>query len=57
MQHDPLPRHGQRITLRRLSLADLEAFQAYRSDPIVGLYQSWTPLSQDAAAIHRRSIA
>ena len=50
MQHDPLPRHGQRITLRRLSLADLEAFQAYRSDPIVGLYQSWTPLSQDAAA-------
>lgn len=50
MQHDPLPRQSRRITLRRLALADLEAFQAYRSDPVVGRYQSWAPMSQCAAA-------
>ena len=30
------------LTLRRLYGADLQAFQSYRSDPVVGAYQSWT---------------
>jgi RimJ/RimL family protein N-acetyltransferase len=48
---DPLPRHGPRIVLRRLRPADLENFQAYRSDPEVGRYQGWSPMSsRDAAA-------
>lgn len=37
-----LPRTTQRIALRRLSVADLPAFQAYRHDPAVGLYQGWS---------------
>lgn len=45
-----LPRHGERITLRRLSLLDLQAFQAYRHDPEVGLYQGWSPLSDEEAS-------
>ena len=48
---DPLPRIGQRIALRRLGLADLKNFQAYRSDPDVSRYQSWSPMSTaDATA-------
>lgn len=38
-----------RLVLRRLSPADLAAFQAYRHDPAVGLYQGWTPQSDEAA--------
>lgn len=47
---DPLPRTGQRITLRRLRLEDLERFQAYRHDLNVGLYQGWSPQPENAAA-------
>jgi [ribosomal protein S5]-alanine N-acetyltransferase len=47
---DPLPRQGPRIVLRRLRPADLENFQAYRSDPEVGRYQSWPPMSSRDAA-------
>ena len=36
--------------LRRLTIADLDAFQAYRQDPRVGLYQGWEPQS-DAEAL------
>ncbi len=43
---DTLPRHTKRIVLRRLSVADLDDFQAYRSDPEVGKYQGWTPMSE-----------
>lgn len=43
--HDPLPRSCGRVRLRRLTRADLPAFQAYRGDPEVGLYQGWSPLS------------
>lgn len=32
---------GERITLRRLTLADLTTFVTYRSDPDVARYQSW----------------
>lgn len=46
---DPLPRPGLRIALRRLRVADLDAFQAYRADPVLGLYQGWTPMAEDAA--------
>ncbi|WP_146347571.1 GNAT family N-acetyltransferase [Falsiphaeobacter marinintestinus] len=38
------------LILRRLSSADLCAFQAYRNDPEVGRYQDWSTFS-DADAI------
>ena len=37
------------LTLRRLCVADLQAFQSYRSDPVVGAYQSWSVMSDDQA--------
>jgi RimJ/RimL family protein N-acetyltransferase len=39
---DLLPRIGPRVVLRRLRAGDLAAFQAYRSDEAVGLYQGWS---------------
>jgi RimJ/RimL family protein N-acetyltransferase len=42
---DPLPIETSRIRLRRLSTDDVRDFQAYRTDPEVGLYQGWTPMS------------
>jgi RimJ/RimL family protein N-acetyltransferase len=47
---DPLPRGRNRIVLRRLTLADLDAFQAYRQDPRIGLYQAWEPQSDAEAS-------
>jgi ribosomal-protein-alanine N-acetyltransferase len=47
---DPLPRSGEGFVLRRLAVADLPAFQAYRSDAELGRYQGWRPM-QDADAI------
>ena len=41
----PLPRSSDRLVLRRLTLADLPAFQAYRQNEQVGLYQGWEPQS------------
>lgn len=32
---------GEQVTLRRLKLADVKPFVAYRSDPDVARYQSW----------------
>ena len=50
-----LPFFGKLVTLRRLSLADLEAFRAYRSDPEVGFYQGWsTKPQEDAVAFIER---
>ena len=46
---DPLPRVATGIILRRLTSADLPAFQAYRSDPQLGLYQGWSPMSDEKA--------
>jgi ribosomal-protein-alanine N-acetyltransferase len=37
------------VTLRRLRADDLAPLQAYRSDPEVGRYQGWTPMT-DAEA-------
>ena len=45
-----LPFFGKLVTLRRLSLSDLEAFQAYRSDPEVGRYQGWSARPREDAA-------
>lgn len=47
---DPLPLAGNGIVLRRLTTADLTAFQAYRCNADVGRYQGWTATS-DAQAI------
>lgn len=47
---DPLPLAYGRVSLRRLVLADLPAFQAYRQDANVGRYQGWEPLSDRDAA-------
>lgn len=44
-----LPRTRHPIVLRRLRAADLADFQAYRTDPQVGLYQGWLPMSDDDA--------
>jgi hypothetical protein len=47
----PLPRVGPRVVLRRLAHTDLPAFQAYRSNEAVGLYQGWsTQTDQEALA-------
>ena len=46
---EALPRVGPRIVLRRLRGDDLQAFQAYRHDPVVGRYQGWTAQGDDAA--------
>ena len=35
--------------LRRLTRADLAAFQAYRGDPELGKYQGWSPMSDEKA--------
>ena len=37
------PRIGARVLLRRLTAADLPAFQAYRHDAELGRYQGWLP--------------
>lgn len=46
---DPLPMAGAGIVLRRLSVADLTAFQAYRTDAELGRYQGWSPMTDDQA--------
>lgn len=35
--------------LRRLTTADMFTFQAYRSDPHLGRYQGWSPMSDEKA--------
>ena len=44
-----LPSIAGRIMLRRLDVGDLDAFQAYRGDPEVALYQGWESTSDDEA--------
>ena len=44
-----LPIHTARLLLRRFTPDDLVAFQSYRSDPEVGRYQGWEPMSDEAA--------
>ncbi len=47
---DPLPRFGTRFILRRLSIDDLGAFQAYRGDADLARYQGWSPMSDAQAS-------
>lgn len=47
---EPLPRIGRRIVLRRLCVADLPDFQAYRQDEETGRYQGWTPQADPQAS-------
>ena len=44
-----LPLQSPRLTLRRLSPADLPEFQRYRGDAEVGRYQGWTAQSEAQA--------
>ncbi len=58
MNTDALPLAGDRVVLRRLARADLAAFQAYRRDPEVGLYQGWSPMTDaDALAFIDEMVA
>ena len=47
---DPLPRECGGILLRRLNVADLRAFQAYRQDAELGLYQGWRAMPDAEAS-------
>lgn len=46
---DPLPRPGNGFVIRRLTVADLPEFQAYRHDPELGRYQGWSAMSDEEA--------
>ncbi|HXU32409.1 MAG TPA: GNAT family N-acetyltransferase [Thermoanaerobaculia bacterium] len=46
---DPFPRLAPRVVLRRLAPADLAPFQAYRADPEVARFQSWSSMSAEEA--------
>lgn len=52
-----LPQKTERLTLRRFTEADRERFLAYRRDPDVARFQSWSMLSEDEAIafIHEMS--
>jgi RimJ/RimL family protein N-acetyltransferase len=54
-----LPQQTERLTLRRFIEADLDRFLAYRHDPVVARFQSWSMLSEDEAIafIHEMSTA
>jgi RimJ/RimL family protein N-acetyltransferase len=54
-----LPQQTERLTLRRFTEADLDRFLAYRHDPVVARFQSWSMLSEDEAIafIHEMSTA
>ena len=54
-----LPQRTERLTLRRFIEADLDCFLAYRHDPVVARFQSWSMLSEDEAIafIHEMSTA
>jgi RimJ/RimL family protein N-acetyltransferase len=44
-----LPQQTERLTLRRFTETDLDRFLAYRRDPVVARFQSWSMLSEDEA--------
>ena len=52
-----LPQQTERLMLRRFTEADLDRFLAYRHDPVVARFQSWSMLSEDEAVafIHEMS--
>lgn len=46
---DVLPIQTARLVLRRFTREDLEAFQGYRSDPVLARYQGWEPMPDEQA--------
>ena len=46
-----------RLDVRRLTRADVPAFSAYRADPVVARYQSWSDFDEDAGATLVESMA
>jgi hypothetical protein len=44
-----LPLSSARLVLRRFTSRDVEAFLAYRNDPVVARFQSWQSCSPDQA--------
>jgi RimJ/RimL family protein N-acetyltransferase len=46
-----------RLTLRRFIETDLDLFLAYRHDPIVARFQSWSMLSEDEAIAFIREMS
>jgi RimJ/RimL family protein N-acetyltransferase len=50
-----LPRSLNRLCLRALRPDDIDAFYAYRSDPLVARYQGWEPMTILEAAEYLRS--
>lgn len=48
--HTPLPWLGSLVALRRFAPSDLRAFQAYRRDAELGVYQGWSPQADQEAA-------
>lgn len=44
-----LPHEASKVRLRRLGVHDLVEFQLYRTDPLVGLYQGWSVMSDEKA--------
>jgi RimJ/RimL family protein N-acetyltransferase/N-acetylglutamate synthase-like GNAT family acetyltransferase len=51
------PIEGPRVRLRRLGVADLPRFQAYRHDPEVGRWQGWLPQDEAAARAFLQAAA
>jgi RimJ/RimL family protein N-acetyltransferase len=55
---DPFPLHTERLLLRPFAMQDLPAFTAYRNDPLVARYQSWSSYSEaDALVFFERQRA
>ncbi len=50
MTPDFLPQSGKLVTLRQFRPEDLKSFQAYRHDLKLGLYQGWSPQTDEVAA-------
>lgn len=53
----PLPLPAGPVHLRHLRLADLDAFLAYRSDPVVARFQGWAPMDRNSALDFLREVA
>lgn len=51
MKSAPLPIETARLRLREITEADLPAFAAYRGDPEVARFQSWSRFGMDDARI------
>lgn len=52
-----LPRRGERVCIRQLRIDDLSPFQRYRSDPEVGRFQGWTPMTDSEAIAFLREVS